>query len=131
MAGERFAGGMTPFALCVKRSEVNLTKVDSDEERERKGGGVQGRWAWPAQISQCVETEANPAREVGGGEGALELSYKPRQLLGNVVFVATHTCGTCCCCCCKHVALTLCQAVRKEGDAGRATCAQLSNKDFN
>lgn len=125
VAGERFAGGTTPFALCVKRSEVNLTKVDNDEEREggkgecRKGGHGQRRFH---NVSKPKRTQRGKGRE---GEGALELSYKPSQLLGNVVFVATHTCGTCCCCCCKHVALTLCQAtVPRGGRLGGRRCGQ-------
>lgn len=88
VAGERFAGGTTPFALCVKRSEVK-TKVDNDEERGEGKGGVQGRWAWPAQISQCVETEASPARE---GEGKVRLSSVTSQVsCWGMLFLLQHT----------------------------------------
>lgn len=94
VAGERFAGGTTPFARCVKRSKVNLAKVDNDEESERGGGecraGGHGQRRFHS-VSKPKRTQRGKGR---GREGALELSYKPSQLLGNVVFVATHTCGT-------------------------------------
>lgn len=82
-----------PFALCVKRSEVNLAKVEGDGEREREEiREGEDRWAWPAQISQCVESEPNPRRQ---GEGkARSTQLQAKSVVGNVVFVATHTCGT-------------------------------------
>lgn len=98
----------TPFALCVKRSEVNLAKVEGDGEREgrdkgrgRTGGHDQRRFH---NVSKLNRTQG------GKGKGRrAQLSYKPSQLLG-MLFLLQHilVAHTCCCCCCrKHVALTL------------------------